>query len=362
MLQTLGEAQQFGVNLGILVGVLVLGLVIAQVGFAVAQRAARRRPHLVTLSSIKYSRRPASFIFPLLLADLALPAIPFTVSQAQVIRHVLGLALVAGVAWLLINSLSILNDFILEKYRIDVKDNLRARKIYTQFRVLRAVVIVVVAIVALAVILMSFDQVRQLGVAIATSAGIAGIVVGLAAQSTLSNLLASLQLALTEPIRLDDVVVVENDWGRIEEITLTYVVVCIWDQRRLILPISYFTTHPFENWTRVTADILGTVYLYVDYTVPLQPLRDELTRVVKDSPLWDGKVCALQVTDASERTVQLRALVSAGDSSAAWDLRCAVREQLVTFVQQHYPEALPRLRADFVRDRSSPAVDSHVAD
>ena len=177
------------------------------------------------------------------------------------------------------------------------------------------------------------------------SAGVAGIVIGFAAQKSLATLLAGFQIALTQPIRIDDVVIVEGEWGRIEEITLTYVVVRIWDLRRLIVPITYFIEQPFQNWTRVSADILGTVFLYVDYNVPVDAVRKELTRLLEASPLWDRKVNVLQVTDSKEGTVELRALASASDAGRAFDLRCDVREKLVAFIQQNYPESLPRLRA-----------------
>jgi small-conductance mechanosensitive channel len=193
---------------------------------------------------------------------------------------------------------------------------------------------------------MSFEQIRQLGTAILASAGVLGIIIGFAAQRTISTLLAGLQIAITQPFRIDDVVIVEGEWGRIEEIALTYVVVRIWDLRRLVLPTSYFLEKPFENWTRESADILGTVYLYADYTVPVQEVKEELHRVLKSSEHWDGKVWNLQVTDMTEHTVQLRALMSAQDASAAWNLRCEVREKLLHFVQSRHPNALPKIRAE----------------
>jgi len=194
--------------------------------------------------------------------------------------------------------------------------------------------------------LMTFPKVRQLGTTILASAGIIGIVVGMAAQRTIGTFIAGIQIAITQPIRVDDVVIVENEWGRIEEITLTYVVVKIWDLRRLIVPITYFIEKPFQNWTRVTADILGTVFIYVDHTVPVDSIREELQNILKKSELWDGKVCVLQVTNTSERTVELRALMSAADASTAWSLRCEVREKLIDFMKKKYPKALPKLRAE----------------
>jgi hypothetical protein len=178
------------------------------------------------------------------------------------------------------------------------------------------------------------------------SAGIVGLVIGFATQKTVSTVLAGLQIAITQPIRVDDVVIVENEWGRIEEITLTYVVVRLWDLRRLVVPITYFIEKPFQNWTRVSADLMGTVSIYSDYTLPVQSLREELHSILRASNLWDGRVWGLQVTGATERALELRALMSASDASSAWDLRCDVREKLVAFIQNKYPESLPRLRAE----------------
>ncbi len=253
--------------------------------------------------------------------------------------------MISSIAWFIIKLTAVLENLILSKYEVDEKDNLQARKIYTQVRIIRKILVVIIIIVALSAILMSFKQFRQLGTGILASAGLAGIIIGFAAQRTLSNLLAGIQIAITQPIRIDDVVIVENEWGKIEEITLTYVVVKIWDLRRLILPISYFIEKPFQNWTRVSADLLGTVYLYVDYSVPVEEIRKELHHILQNAQ-WDGLVWGLQVTDTTDKTMQLRALMSAPDASSAWNLRCEVREKLVEFIQQKYPNALPKLRAE----------------
>lgn len=193
---------------------------------------------------------------------------------------------------------------------------------------------------------MTFDKVRQIGVSILASAGIAGIIIGFAAQRSLATLIAGIQIAITQPIRIDDVVIVENEWGWIEEITLTYVVIRIWDQRRLVVPITYFIERPFQNWTRTSAELLGTVYLYADYGIPVDELRQELEKIVNASPLWDKRVAKIQVTNATEKTVEMRALVSAENSSNAWELRCLVREKLIDFMQRNYPERLPRIRLE----------------
>ena len=234
------------------------------------------------------------FVFPLLgLAE----------QTGKVLNHAFSILIISAVSWLLIKATYVLEDCIVARFDVEQKDNLRARKIQTQFKVLKHIATVVVCIIALGTVLMTFPRVRQLGTTILASAGIIGIVVGMAAQKTIGTFIAGIQIALTQPIRLDDVVIVENEWGRIEEITLSYVVVRIWDLRRLIVPITYFIEKPFQNWTRVTADILGTVYLYVDYTVPVEAIRERLQKVLNESEHWDRKVCVLQVTKTTERSV-----------------------------------------------------------
>jgi small-conductance mechanosensitive channel len=298
---------------------------------------------------VRSSRRPAVVAAPLLAAFLVLPVLPLPQRLAAYLQHMLVLGLIATAAWLSLRMLDALVETLGTTYRVDVKDNLRARKIETQVQLLRRIAAVVVTLVAGSLMLMTFPSIRHIGITLFASAGIAGLVAGMAARSTLSNLLAGVQIALTEPIRIDDVVIVEGEWGWIEEIGTTYVVVRIWDLRRLVVPLSYFIEHPFQNWTRVTADLLGTVYVYADYTVPVDEVRAELHRILQASGMWDGKVWGLQVTDANERTVQLRALMSAPDSGSAWDLRCHVREKLIGFLQQRYPRSLPQVRAELGR-------------
>ncbi|MQA28304.1 MAG: mechanosensitive ion channel [Luteitalea sp.] len=282
---------------------------------------------------------------PLLALILGAPALSVSPALAEVVRNATSLLLIGVLAFILFQIVNAAASFVLRQHRIDVSDNLQARSIYTQVVVLKKVAVTAIGIFTLASMLMVFDSVRQFGASILASAGIAGIVIGFAAQRSIATLLAGFQIALTQPIRVDDVVIVENEWGRIEDITLTYVVVRIWDLRRLVVPINYFIEQPFQNWTRSSAEILGTVFLYVDYTVPLDALRAELTRLLETSRYWDGKVNVLQVTDAKEHTLEIRALASAADASLAWDLRCEIREKLVSFVQHKYPESLPRLRA-----------------
>lgn len=260
------------------------------------------------------------------------------------------------VAFLLVRLVHGIEDFIESRLGLDEADNLEARRIYTQIRVLRRVLISFIIFAAFAAMLLRLPGASDIGKGLLASAGIAGLVIGLAAQRALGNLLAGFQIAVTQPIRIDDVVVVEGEWGRVEEITLTYVVIRIWDERRLILPISYFLEKPFTNWTRENSEILGTVYLYTDYTVPVDALREELDRILESSSHWDGRVKGLVVTDSKPDSLELRALVSAKDGGAAWDLRCEVREQLVAFLQREYPGALPRFRAEIEQQQPADKV------
>ncbi|MEH1099036.1 mechanosensitive ion channel family protein [Micromonospora sp. CPCC 205561] len=264
----------------------------------------------------------------------------------QVLLHLLVLGVIAGVAWLVASLLVVAEDTALARFRVDVPDNRHARRVRTQVVMLRRLTIAVVVVLAVGVMLMTFPAVRGIGAGVLTSAGVVGVVAALAAQSLLGNVFAGLQLAFSDAVRLDDVVVVEGEWGRIEELTLSYVVVQIWDDRRLILPTSYFTTKPFQNWTRTEAAVLGTAEIDVDWAVPVQAMREELRRLVEGTELWDGRVCVLQVTDATGGMIKVRALVSAADAGSLWDLRCLVREHLVAWIRDHRPTAMPRMRAE----------------
>ncbi len=252
--------------------------------------------------------------------------------------------LIVSLSWAAIVFIRIAKLIFLENYDVSVEDNLRSRKFQTQFNILERILVFLIVLISIGLILMLFDEVKRIGVSLFASAGIAGVIIGLAAQRVIGAVLAGIQIAITQPIRLDDVVIIEGEWGRIEEITLTYVVVNIWDKRRLVVPSTYFFEKPFQNWTRTTSEILGTVFIYTDYHVSFEALREELTRLLKSTPLWDGKVNVLQVTDAKERSIELRALMSAKDSGTAWDLRVFVREKLIEFLQKNYPESLPKTR------------------
>jgi small-conductance mechanosensitive channel len=316
-----------------------------------AVRLVRRivSPRHVFLQSLLSATRALSRAGLVLLAvAIALPVVPLDRGATADVAHVLLVLFIVLVGWASVTALTLATDFYLSRSEISEQANLLARKHVTQVRVLRRATVTLVILVTVAAALMTFDSVRQYGVSLIASAGAAGIVVGLAVRPLLTNLFAGIQLAITQPIRIGDAVIVEDEWGWIEEITGTYVVIKIWDWRRLVVPLSYFLEKPFQNWTRQSTDLIGTVLLWVDYTVPVAPIRQKLEEVARSSKLWDGQVVNLQVVDSNERAVQLRALVSARTSPEAWDLRCEVREKLILFLQQEYPGALPKQRAELV--------------
>lgn len=290
---------------------------------------------------------PTRLALPLFGVQFVLVAAAATSESAlmHMASKVATLAIILTMTWATVCLVGFVADVLKSRHRVDVSDNLVARRIHTQVGVLARCLGVVLWIVGIAIGLMTFPQVRQVGASLLASAGIAGIILGVAARPIAENLLAGVQIAFTEPIRLDDVVVIEGQWGRIEEITPTYVVVRIWDDRRLVVPLMHFITKPVENWTRTTSQILGTVFLYTDYTVSVSRLREELKRILDGSDKWDRRGWALQVTDAKASTIEIRALMSAVNGPTAFELRCEVREKLIDFLQREYPEALPRTRA-----------------
>ena len=263
--------------------------------------------------------------------------------------------LIALIAWLSIIFLRKGKRLFLNQYDLSAEDNLDARKMYTQINLLEKVIVFIILLLATAFILLSFDGIKKIGYGIFASAGLAGIIIGLSAQKVVGALLAGIQIAITQPFRIDDAVVVENEWGWIEEINLTYVVIRLWDKRRLVLPSTYFLEKPFQNWTRTSADIIGTVFIHTDYTVPFDAMREELTRILENTPLWDKQVKVLQVTDAKDNTVESRILVSAKNSPTAWDLRVLVREKMIEFIQKNYPDSLPRTRV-YLEDTKEKSV------
>lgn len=309
--------------------------------------ALRAISHHTTLGMIvRRTNSPLTAMVALIALNLVWQAAPDDLAYIDSVRHTTGVLWIMSVTWLLLRSVGVAGDAVVQLNPFDVDDNLRARSVLTQTRVLTRTVSFLILLIGLSLALMTFPGVRQIGASLLASAGIAGLAVGLAAKPVLGNLLAGLQLALTQPIRIDDVLVLEGEWGRVEEITGTYVVVAIWDQRRLIVPLQYFIEKPFQNWTRESTNIIGSVFINVDYRAPVENIRSKLSEIARASPLWDGKVVVLQVTDATERSIQLRALVSASNSPKSWDLRCEIREKLLAFLNAEYPECLPRLRLE----------------
>ena len=294
--------------------------------------------------------RAMRLVLPLVGAMIILPTLDIPAADHALIQTAASLMLIAFIGFMCCELIATAEKAVVTQYRFDVRDNLETRKIQTQVQILKKIAVALVILITAALMLMVFEPVRSLGKSILASAGVAGIVIGIAAQRSLATLLAGIQIAFTQPIRLDDVVVVETEWGRIEEITLTYVVVALWDKRRLVLPITYFLEKPFQNWTRSTSDLLGAVFLYLDYTAPIPALRAELDRLLAQSARWDQKTKALQVTDAKERTIEVRILASAADSGTSFDLRCEIREGLIDFLQRNHPEALPKTRSNVQLD------------
>lgn len=303
---------------------------------------ARRRPFLATAD--RRCRGPWILTLVSGTALAAAPAVNAHGNADAALRHGLLVLVIAAVTWLCTRVIKVVEDAVLLRLRMDVANNRKIRKLRTQVTVLRRVIVAVLIVIAAAAILMTFAKMRALGTSLLASAGVAGIVGGLAAQSMLGNVFAGLQLAFNDALRVDDVLVVQGQWGRVEELTLTYVVMHLWDERRYVLPATYFTTQPFENWTRSSARNLGSVFLYLDYTAPIERLRAEAERIVRASEFWDGQAWALQVTDASERTIEVRVLASASDAGQAFNLRCVIREQLLAWINEQAPGALPVAR------------------
>ena len=285
-------------------------------------------------------------IVPVVGIIFALPILHLSPEYAGVLAKGSSILLIVAVALILLQAVNLVEKVVLTKYDINVADNLQARKVYTQVHVISKTLYVIIGLFTVASVLMLFTEVRQLGTSILASAGVLGIILGFAAQKTISNLFAGFQLAMTQPIRLDDVVIVEGEWGRVEEITLTYVIIHIWDDRRLVVPLSYFIEKPFQNWTRASAELLGSVFVWVDYSLPLDEARKALKEIIEPNPLWDKRFWNLQVTDATEKTMQIRVLATSADSSKSWGLRCDIREKFIAYIQKNHPQSLPQLRAE----------------
>ncbi len=299
--------------------------------------------------------KPLGIFLPFVFLSIAKSLIVLSPRLLIVYNKVIEIALILSFAYILMGLVKVFQDFIISTYNLQKDNNLKERKIRTQLQFLRKMLMGLIVILAVAAVLFSFDGMRRIGAGLLTGVGVSGIIIGFAAQKSLSNLLAGFQIAFTQPLRIDDVLVVEGEWGKVEEITLTYVVLHIWDERRLILPINYFIEKPFQNWTRMSAEILGTVFIYVDYSLPIDELRGEFDRLLTSHPLWDKRVKVVQVTDSKDNVMEIRMLMSAENSSNAFDLRCDMREGLIHFIQKNYPESLPKVRAIVMENKS----DSH---
>ena len=355
---TLASATDWAVSAAILLGAAIVALLLHVGALALARRLiGERQTFLRTV--LAATKGPTRLALVLVALAITLPMAPLAGNTASTLARLLGLATICLLGWTALTALHIGADLYLRRFRLDVDDNLLARKHITQVRVLERVMDVVIVLVTTGFALMTFDAVRQFGVTLFASAGVAGIVAGLAARPVLTNFLAGVQLAVAQPIRIDDAIIVENESGNVEEITFSYVVVRLWDLRRMVVPLSYFIEKPFQNLTRTGGELIGTVFLYVDHTAPVDTIRKKLTEIVTQSKLWNGKIVSLQVSDCKETTIELRALVSANSGSAAWDLRCEVREKLIDFLQREYPSALPRRRYEAAENAATKANDAH---
>ena len=339
-----GEIPDWIASLIIFAIFVVLGAVLHRLVFRLLKRTTENAG-LLWRSLVGRTEQPVRLAVFAAAMAFASSVAPLTNYQTDIVRHILVLVLIGLLAWTARIALHIWMTIYLRKFELNASDNLMARKHVTQSRILQRVANVLIIMVAFSWAMMTFEPVRQYGVSLLASAGAAGIVAGLALQPVLKNIFAGIQLAITQPIRIDDALLVEGEWGKVEEITSTYVVVKIWDWRRLVLPLSYFIENPFQNWTRETASLIGTVTIFLDFTIPVAKLREKAQEIAKASPLWDGDVFAVQVVDFHEATMEIRILVSARNSPDAFDLRCEVRENLITFIQDEYPETLPKTRA-----------------
>ena len=336
---------------------LILLAVAIFVGWAVHALLWRALARMLRRSSwwrqaLARARNPARLAIILLAVSVGVSASGLPMEFQDAVARTISVIMIGLLGWTAILLTNLFTDRLIRGHRLeteDGEDNVHGRKVVTQVRVLRRTTNILIFIIAAASVLLTFDGVRQHGVSLFASAGVAGLAVGFAARPVLANLIAGVQIALTQPIRLEDVVIVEGEWGWIEEIGATYVVVRIWDWRRMVVPLSYFIEKPFENWTREGTSIIGAVTWHVDYSVPVETLRAKLIEFVESSSLWDGQVAKMHMTDANEKTIVVRGIMSARNSIATWELRCEIREKLIAWLQAEYPQALPRFRAEISR-------------
>ena len=329
------------------------GLITGAVVYRVTKKIAKRNLKSGLYAIIDELKISFYLVFIILAVIILMPFLNLGPPLDRYINHTISIFIIVAIAFLAIRIVGVSRILVLLQYDIKATDNLEARKVYTQLRVLERIVTVAIIIIAVGVVLMTFERIRQVGVSLLASAGIAGIILGFAAQKSIATILAGFQIALTQPIRIDDVVVVENEFGWVEEITLTYVVVRVWDKRRLIIPITYFIDKTFQNWTRVSADILGTVFIYTDYNIPFEKLRIAFLDILNKTDLWDKQVGVMQVTDSKEKSVEIRLLMSAPNAPRAWDLRVHVREKIIKYLQENHSEHLPQYRVQLIKESTN---------
>jgi len=348
-------------------GVLVFANLVHYILFRLLRRQETGQ-HRLGWGLQRYLGKPARAIFLLTCCLIVLPVIPGLPDNIEtMLRQGFVMLVVVALGWFAAGCIYVLQSIMLQRYDLSAENNVQARRVHTQFQLFRRVLIAFVVIIDIGALLWTFNDPRiwHYGSGLLASAGIASLIIATAAKSTAANFFAGVQIAITEPIRIDDVVVVQGEWGRVEEINSAYVVIKIWDLRRLIVPLNYFIENSFQNWTRESSDILGTAFLYVDYSVPVEDLRRQLDAIVHPSPLWNKQVCGLQVTNLTDRSMELRCLMSSRNSSENFDLRCLVREKMTAWIQQNYPDAFPTMRftahSDSLRELEGPSLTQHPA-
>jgi small-conductance mechanosensitive channel len=343
--ETFGFVPEWLIGLALVCLAILAALFVHRVAVALAKRAIGSR-QTIAIAILEATTGPTRLALCLVAAAFVLPLAPLSDELRGTLTHLSVVANIALVGWISIRAVDLAASRYLLRFRTEIEENFLARKHVTQVRVFKRVTDTLIVIVVVSTALMTFDSVRQYGVSLFASAGAAGLIAGLAARPLLSNLIAGVQIAVTQPIRIEDAVIIENEWGWVEDIASTYVVIRLWDWRRMVVPLAYFIERPFQNWTRDAASLIGSIILHVDYAADVPRIRKRLEEAVKESKLWDGAVVNLQVVDTNARTMELRALVSARNAPQAWDLRCEIREKLIAFLQKDMREALPRERAD----------------
>jgi len=343
--EAFGFVPEWVIGLGLVCLAIICALLVHWIAVALAKRAIGPS-RSIAIAILDATAGPTQLAMCLAAVAFVLPLAPLSDELRAALTHLFVVACIALVGWISIRAVDLTANRYLLRFVSDIGENFLARKHVTQVRVFKRVIDTLVIVVVVSTALMTFDSVRQYGVSLFASAGAAGLVVGLAARPLLSNLIAGVQIAVTQPIRIEDAIIIENEWGWVEDIASTYVVVRLWDWRRMVVPLSYFIERPFQNWTRDAASLIGSIILHVDYAADVPRIRKRLEEAVRESKLWDGAVVNLQVVDTNSRTMELRALVSARNAPQAWDLRCEIREKLVTFLQKDMREALPRERVD----------------